>query len=65
MPKSKQQKREEAIQRARVILPMHRDWWLRTRPGDDCQDKELSEKAEKAFIKAASAAKTDLHGNPL
>jgi len=75
MAKSKTQKREEAIQRARKALPGARLTWLKYQPGGNVyvetakHNKEhadmISEQATVSFKEAAARAHTDLHGNPL
>lgn len=75
MAKTKEQKRQEAIDRARRRLPIARDIWMRYQPGgesyielakrDKAHADKVADDTTKAFKKAAARAHTDLHGNPL
>lgn len=73
MPKSKEQKRKEAIERARQFWPVHLKSWLyiqaehdsyRKRFDDDVANKRLDQ-ARNAFISACHRASVDTSGNPV
>ena len=76
MPKTKHQKQQEAIERARFTLPLHRKKWMEVAFGSPgfVQNQEqygydkavrIAEEAYHNFKKAAEQAHADLHGNPL
>lgn len=75
MAKSKEQKRLEAMMRARAALPEHRARWYEYQPGGRVYERtkqhnpeyaeQLRQEAQTSFEKAAARAGTDLHGNPL
>lgn len=75
MAKSKEQKRDEAMMRARAALPVHRLRWMDHQPGGHVYEETkkhnpqyaetIREQAQITFEKAAARAGTDLHGNPL
>lgn len=73
--KSKEQKREEAMLRARNNLPKHRAHWIECQPGGGIYEplkrinperaEIVRQQADLAFDRAAAHAGTDRHGNPL
>lgn len=75
MPKTKQQKQKEAIERARKYLPTARAEWFKYQIGGGVYEKvakankEYAEKlrieANINFDKACERANTDTHGNPI
>ena len=75
MAKTKEQKRHEAMLRAREALPSHRERWMKYQIDDEDYEKTkihspdhaeiLRRQAQKTFEQAAERAGTDLYGNPL
>ncbi len=73
--KTKEQKRHEAMLRARKVLPKHRARWMEYQPGGRVFERtktqnpdyalQIQREAQIVFEEAAARAGTDLHGNPL
>lgn len=76
MPKTRKQKREEALERLRDKIPAHRVLMLRAQRGGDLwkatavseSEKNadyLAEVSSKTFKRLCEEARVDTHGNPL
>jgi hypothetical protein len=72
MPKSKEQKREEAVERARYTFPHDQRWWQSkmrahldtiTLWGKEEADRRIREHAAR-MIRLMTDAQCDDHGNP-